>query len=219
MDLPQAPTADPLQQPTRARAFAFLAALRRPATIEEIARHLELHPTGVRSHLAQLEKERLVERTVVRGTRGRPHYEWAVAASARPHGSRPEAYRELARWLTAALAAGATTNTELESHGEAIGRSLAPADVRAQPDEAFLHVLSAMGFQPRHRTARGVTTYELCNCPYRDTVRVDGARICALHRGITRGLIERIEPAARLSDFTAKDPDRAGCLIEISRAR
>ena len=215
MDLPQAPAGnDALDQPTRARAFAFLAELRRPATIEEVAGHLGLHATGVRAHLARLEQDGLVERTVIRGDRGRPHYEWAVARGARPHGAPAEAYGDLARWLAGALAAGATSAAALERHGQAIGRSLAPADSRERPADGLLHVLTAMGFEPDCRADGATTTYELCNCPYRDAVHT-AAQICALHEGITRGLLERIDANATLTAFVAKDPDRAGCLIQV----
>ena len=50
VDLPRAP-GDPLAQPARARLFALLAELRRPAGTEELARRLDLHPNGVRVHL------------------------------------------------------------------------------------------------------------------------------------------------------------------------
>src|SRR5690606_35147960 len=90
---------DPLTQPVRARAFACLTDLRRPATIEEIAGHLGLHHSGVRTHLARLEEDGLVERRTIRAGRGRPHYEWTVAPGARPGGRAPEAYGDLARWL------------------------------------------------------------------------------------------------------------------------
>lgn len=42
--------------------------------------------------------------------------------------------------------------------------------------------------------------------------------ICALHRGITRGLLDLLEPQARLTAFVPRDPDQAGCIIELRRA-
>jgi predicted ArsR family transcriptional regulator len=215
MDRPAAAPGDPLAQPVRARAFAFLADLRRPAAIEEIAAHLRLHPSGVRQHLARLEDAGLLERRVVRAGRGRPRYEWAIAPGAMPGGEPPAAYAELASWLAEALAAGATGREALEAHGYEIGRGLAPAAVAESSRDALGDALTAMGFQPRRSDAGGVTTYELCNCPYRDAVRAGGRPVCSLHAGITRGLLQRLEPQARLSDFVAKDPDRAGCLVEV----
>jgi len=210
-----AATDDPLAQPARARAFAFLTELRRPATIEEIAAHLSLHPTGVRAHLARLEEAGLVERRAVRRGRGRPRHEWAVAPGAMPRGERPDAHGELAVWLAGALAAGATSRAELEAHGYEIGRALAPADGREPPAAALGDALAAMGFAPERREAGGLTTYVLGNCPYRAAVHTGGRHVCALHAGITRGLLQRLVPGSRLADFVAKDPDGAGCLIEV----
>jgi hypothetical protein len=43
--------------------------------------------------------------------------------------------------------------------------------------------------------------------------------VCTLHRGITRGLLDAIAPETKLAGFVARDPDTAGCLIELRRAR
>jgi hypothetical protein len=39
--------------------------------------------------------------------------------------------------------------------------------------------------------------------------------ICTLHRGITLGLLDVLEPDGKLIDFVPRDPDTAGCLIEL----
>ena len=76
--------------------------------------------------------------------------------------------------------------------------------------------LAALGFSPRRELDQaGVLTYELCNCPYRDAVTENRDAICTLHRGITRGLLDEISPATKLSAFVAKDPHTAGCHIEL----
>jgi predicted ArsR family transcriptional regulator len=59
VDVPPAPI-DALAQPTRARLFALLGELRRPVGTDELARHLGLHPNGVRVHLERLEEGGLV---------------------------------------------------------------------------------------------------------------------------------------------------------------
>jgi len=55
----------------------------------------------------------------------------------------------------------------------------------------------------------------LRNCPYRDAVRANQPAVCALHRGVTSGLIESIDPGATLVRFAPQDPDTAGCLIDV----
>jgi hypothetical protein len=62
----------------------------------------------------------------------------------------------------------------------------------------------------------GRLRYVLGNCPYRDAVRENPPAICTLHRGITRGLLERLDPGARLADFVARDPYAAGCIVDVA---
>jgi predicted ArsR family transcriptional regulator len=61
----------------------------------------------------------------------------------------------------------------------------------------------------------GGVTFCLGNCPYRDAVRENQPAICALHKGITRGLLDVLAPGAKLARFVPHDPDEAGCLIEL----
>jgi predicted ArsR family transcriptional regulator len=76
--------------------------------------------------------------------------------------------------------------------------------------------LVALGFQPRREVeSGGALTYRLCNCPYREAVRENQAVVCTLHRGITRGLLDAIAPETELAGFVPRDPDTAGCLIEL----
>jgi len=39
--------------------------------------------------------------------------------------------------------------------------------------------------------------------------------VCTLHRGLTRGLLDVLEPKAKLVGFVPRDPDEAGCLVEL----
>jgi predicted ArsR family transcriptional regulator len=76
--------------------------------------------------------------------------------------------------------------------------------------------LTALGFAPqRQRGELGRVVYRLGSCPYREAVRENQQVVCTLHRGLTRGLLDEIEPSARLTKFVPEDPDRAGCLIEV----
>jgi hypothetical protein len=36
-----------------------------------------------------------------------------------------------------------------------------------------------------------------------------------LHRGITRGMLDRIDPQSTLDGFEPKDPDEAGCVVRV----
>jgi predicted ArsR family transcriptional regulator len=214
MDLPSPQAGDPLSQPTRARLFALLAELRRPAATEELARELDLHPNGVRVHLLRLQQAGLVARERRRLPRGRPQDAWSIAPDARPGGGPPQAYEDLSRWLAASVAPNGARLREVEKAGREIGRGLAPSG-HAPPAEAIRTTLSALGFDPRVESTPERIRCTLGNCPYREAVKQNQEMVCTLHRGITVGLLEVIDPDARLVDFVPLDPDTAGCLIEV----
>lgn len=208
---------DVLAQPTRSRLFAILGELKRPAGTVELAERLDLHPNGVRIHLERMQQAGLVERARVRDKRGRPPDAWTIAADARPGGSAPRAYQDLGRWLARALRARPRSLRGIEETGRQIGRELAPQGSGA---DAFEASLTALGFQPvaEAHDDDGVT-FCLRNCPYRDAVRENQPAICALHKGITRGLLDVLAPDVKLSAFVPHDPDQAGCVIELRGPR
>jgi predicted ArsR family transcriptional regulator len=219
IDLPA--TADPgdaLSQPTRARLFALLSELKRSVGTAELADRLGLHPNGVRLHLERLAEEGLVERARVRGQRGRPPDVWRIARDARPAGAKPRAYQDLGRWLARALGARPGGLRGIESTGRRIGRELAPRGA-GSPIDALETTLIALGFQPtlEAHDGGGVTCC-LGNCPYSAAVRENQPAVCALHKGITRGLLDMLAPRARLTAFVPHDPDEAGCLIDLALA-
>ena len=216
MDAPFAKSPDDvLAQPTRSRLFALLAELKRPAGTVELAERLDLHPNGVRIHLERMEQAGLVERARVRHQRGRPPDAWTIAADARPGGSAPRAYQDLGRWLARALRSPQRGLRSIEETGRQIGRELAPEGTASNP-AGFEAALTALGFQPTAKLHEdhGVT-FCLGNCPYRDAVRENQPAICALHKGITRGLLDVLAPEATLAGFVPRDPDEAGCTIEL----
>lgn len=214
MDVP-ARTDDVLSQTTRARLFGLLGETRRPMGTDELAQRLDLHPNGVRVHLERLREAGLITRERTRQARGRPRDMWLISPDARPGGEAPSAYADLGRWLARAISPGKTTVRRVEATGRMIGRDLAPEDDQS-PEERMHAVLAAMGFQPRRVTGQPGLTYRLCNCPYREAVRESPEVVCALHRGITRGLLDAISPETKLKGFVARDPYAAGCLIELS---
>jgi len=214
VDLPTDAGHDVLAQPTRARLFSLLEELKRPASTDELAVELQLHPNGVRAHLERLHEAELVARTRTPRPRGRPRDEWSIAPGARPGGDPPRAYADLGRWLARAIPPRASRLRDVESAGRRIGRDLAPTAV-ASPDAAMHSTLSALGFQPEVKMGEGTLACTVGNCPYKDAVRESQEVVCTLHRGMTRGLLDVIEPKATLTSFVPRDPDEAGCLIEV----
>lgn len=218
MDVPAA-SGDVLGQRTRARIFARLVELRTAAGTAELASALDLHPNGVRRHLERLQEAGLVERSRSRGERGRPGDLWSVAPQAQPGGKRPSSYDDLSRWLARAIPAGRNRLREVERAGREIGREIAP-ERSADPVEDFRRVVAALGFQPAlEPKASGGFSCRLDNCPYRDSVRENPDVVCGLHRGLTAGLLDELDPGAKLVRFEVHDPDRAGCLVEVLRGK
>ena len=218
MEIGQTPEEDVLALPVRARLFQALTGLRRPASTAELAQHVGRHPNRVRLQLQRLADAGLIERRTVRRPRGRPRQEWAISRDAHPAGRPPEAHGQLSRWLARAIGRGAGGGlVAIETTGREIGRELAP-DPGSQPvAQAMDDALTALGFAPRpERPAPDLVRFVLGNCPYRDAVRENQPAICTLHRGITEGLLDRLDPRAQLTDFAAKDPYEAGCLIDVA---
>ncbi len=205
-----------LAQPTRARLFAHLVRLGHPTGTNELAAELGLHPSGVRVHLERLHSAGLIARERVPQPLGRPRDSWSIAPDALPGGQPRDAYPRLAGWLARSIPARPGRLREVERAGRELGRELQPAGVGGAADESMGRALTALGFAPQRKPARaGRVVFRLGNCPYREAVHENQPVVCALHRGLTRGLLDQLDPAARLTDFVPKDPDRAGCLIEV----
>ena len=214
VEIPSPPPGDVLALPVRVQLVTVLTELLRPATTQELADRVGRHPNTVRLQLERLAEAGLLERRTVAQTRGRPRHEWVIAADARPGGEAPQAYVRLSGWLARALTRPPGT-AEVEKVGREVGRELAPPPGRPVGD-AMQDALAALGFAPRlERPAEGRHRYVLRNCPYRSAVRANQPAICALHRGVTTGLLDGVDPGASLTGFVPQDPDTAGCLIEV----
>jgi predicted ArsR family transcriptional regulator len=156
----------------------------------------------------------VIRRRVAR-PRGRPRDEWAAAPGARPGGDPPHAYGALATWLARSIPGTPERLREVEALGREVGRGLAPAN-GGPAEREITDAMAALGFQPSvRRRPRGGMSCRLGNCPYRDAVRARRDVVCTLHRGLTRGLLDRLAPAATLTRFVPRDPDAAGCEVDI----
>jgi predicted ArsR family transcriptional regulator len=207
---------DVLSQPTRARLFGLLSSLKRAAPTDELAQTLELHPNGVRQHLETLVKAGLVVRERENVGRGRPRDVWAIDPKAKPGGSAPTGYAELSRWLIKAIDGGPVDPQRIEERGREIGIGLAAPGGQTDPETRFFDALSAMGFQPSRKPGKsGEMTYCLENCPYREAALEQQSVVCALHKGITSGILSSIDPETRMTGFKIKDPVKAGCEVEV----
>jgi predicted ArsR family transcriptional regulator len=221
MDSPPS-TEDPdaLGQPTRARLLDLLSELRDGATSDELAARLRRHRSGIRVHLERLEAAGLVERRRVRQARGRPKDMWSISAGARRARGRPDAYAELASWLASAIPPRPARLREVEGAGRRLGHRLSDGGSDLPLESRITEVFAALGFEPRSLPMpAGGLCFELGNCPYRAAVRANQPVVCTLHRGLTQGLLDVLDSQAALRAFVPKDPDRAGCLIDIEARR
>ncbi|MBS1676139.1 MAG: helix-turn-helix domain-containing protein [Actinobacteria bacterium] len=216
MDLPPN-SEDLLTQRTRADIFSWLVEQRAPVSTEALAKALALHPNGIRRHLERMHEAGLLERGRSKGRRGRPGDLWSVAPGATPAGERPTGYADLARWLARAIPPGRNRLREVEKAGRDIGRELAPDAHADDPVEGFRQAVASLGFSPELET-RDSTGFvcRLENCPYRASVMENKEVICALHKGITSGLLAELLPNTRLTRFEPHDPEQAGCVVAVS---
>jgi predicted ArsR family transcriptional regulator len=169
----------------------------------------------VRVHLERLCSAGLIARERAPQPVGRPRDSWSIAPDAIPGAQPPGAYRQMARWLARSIPGRPGRLREMERAGRELGRELASTRGPGPPEERMGRTLTALGFAPRREPGKGRVAFRLGNCPYRDAVRENPPVVCALHRGLTRGLLDQLDPASRLASFIPEDPDRAGCLIEV----
>ena len=170
----------------------------------------------MRTHLERLHEVGLVSRRRERLARGRPRDAWMISPHAQPGGDPPTGYAELARWLVRSLVSESARVRDVEATGRRIGREMGATKTDVTGEQRLHEVLAALGFQPQREPVAGDRlTYRLRNCPYREAVRERQPLVCGLHRGITRGLLDALDPETKLVGFVPKDPDAAGCLIEL----
>jgi hypothetical protein len=128
----------------------------------------------------------------------------------------PSAYADLSRWLVRDIASRPSPVGEVESTGRKIGRELAQQRETDSPEERMHGALATLGFRPARAVDRnGKLDYTLANCPYREAVHENQPVVCALHRGLTRGLLDEISPDTAITAFVPRDPDTAGCWIQL----
>lgn len=212
-----------LAQPTRARLFALLRESGEPLATADLAGLAGMHPNGIRNHLERLRQAGLVERGRSSYGRGRPRDEWTVTHSGilaeRELAGRGDGEPgRLAEWLARAYPSGSSHRRRIEAVGEEAGLAI-PVETGGDPKLAFLEVLDRLGFDPVAEDAEGGFDCRLERCPYRDAARENSEAVCALHLGMTRGLLESIDPGFQLREFEPHDPDQAGCLIGVAAER
>ena len=183
----------------------------------ELARRVGLHPNAVRQHLAALQSAGVVVAgpSAPTGRRGRPSVRYALAA---PRAVAAVGHRELVRLLLELVRRARTTEDDIEAFGWEQGRRLVPE--AAGPD-GLAASFAGLGFAPEEVTSAGerragIMDVRLRACPFKEAVLAEGGHlICALHRGLAGGALERIDDEAELAVFEPRHPVTAGCRVLV----
>lgn len=179
------------------------------ATVEDLAKRLELTPMTIRHHLNVLQAQNLVATTTVRRSQkvGRPRLVYALTDAADE--LFPQSYGELARYLVTEI-----KETMGPDETEAIFRRIAdrmaeegPSPQEGQPFEERLQVvteyLEELGFLFRWEKMDEGYVLSNINCPYRQVMR-DHPEICVMDTVLIRRLLG-VEPQA-MGRIQAGDP-------------
>lgn len=207
-----------LAHPSRRAIAEALGAADGGLTVAELAGRVRRHPNAVRQHLEVLQRAGIVVAapSPPTGRRGRPSARYALAA---PHAVAAVGHRELVRLLLELVRRAGTDEDDVEAFGWEQGRGLVARDA---PPDALPAAFAGLGFAPEEVTPegerrRGRMDLRLRACPFKEAVLAEGGHlICALHRGLVRGALERIDEGAELEVFEPKDPVTAGCRVLVS---
>lgn len=207
-----------LADDTRFRLYRFLRRSGRPVSVRELSTRLSLHPNTLRPHLRRLEEVGLVSREVRKGaTVGRPQTMYFALE--------PEPGDGQGTRLVAEILAGLLKGRRAQERAEQLGREWGaylvaqggPKPGVRLPARRNLAVvqeaMAAAGFEPRFRR-RGPRDVEVTmrDCPSRDLVEDHRELVCAIHRGLLRGMFEGLKPPMRLTAFQPL-AERATCRV------
>lgn len=209
-----------LAHPSRQRIADALARTPGGLTVTQLAGAVELHPNAVRQHLGVLAGAGVVVSapSAPTGRRGRPSTRYALAG---PQGVAAAGHRELVRLLLELVRRSGMDAEAVERFGEeqgydVLGRNAGPGV------GGLAATLAGLGFAPEEITTAadreaGEMDLRLRSCPFKEAVLAEGGElICALHRGLVRGTLGRVEPGARLVEFESREPVRAGCRAHVA---
>jgi predicted ArsR family transcriptional regulator len=207
-----------LAHPSRQAIAEALGTASGGLTVAEIAERVDRHPNAVRQHLDVLQRAGVVVAapSPPTGRRGRPSARYALAA---PHAVAAVGHRELVRLLLELVRRAGTDDEDIEAFGREQGRGLVE---RGAPPAALPAAFAGLGFAPEEVTPeaarrRGAMDLRLRACPFKEAVLAEGGHlICALHRGLVSGALERIDEDAELEVFEPKDPVTAGCRVLVA---
>jgi predicted ArsR family transcriptional regulator len=204
-----------LGDPTRHRIFRQVADADEPVAIADLVAANGINHNAVRQHLAKLvAAELLVESTAPPAGPGRPRLVYRLAPTADSRWGVTSPYQRLSRMLAEVIRTGETPEAVGRDEGRA--RAIAGGDVHDVAAQ-LAEVMARDGFDPEVRVAPGRIDVVLRRCPFADTAEADPITVCALHRGIARGLTEDVEQVEGVH-LVARDPHEADCRLTFRLA-
>ncbi|HEX6238251.1 MAG TPA: helix-turn-helix domain-containing protein [Acidimicrobiales bacterium] len=183
---------------TRYAIYLELARSPRPLSTAEVAETLGLHPNTVRPHLERMREVGLLDVEIeARGTVGRPHHRYSLAADAPSLGLEPATFPLLARMLLQLAARAGLGAEEAIDAGRHQGEADATRAARSAGClRALVDRLDELGFDPAVVTEEDLATVAFAHCPFADLAEEDPDVVCGLHHGLVEGFVEAYGPDA-----------------------
>lgn len=153
------------------KLLGFMLRNKHGTTVEELAQHLEITRNAVRQHLAALENDGLVQKTLTRPSRGRPGQLYALTHKGLE--AFPRQYSWFAQLLLESLGEVSETGTmdeRLVSMGKKVGKQLRNQHAELKSTEERVKKLSGLmeqlGYNTRVPASGSGTIIEADNCVF-----------------------------------------------------
>jgi predicted ArsR family transcriptional regulator len=219
-----------LASPTRARLVELLRDSGDEMGVRALADAIGLHPNTVRGHLGILENAGLVTcSTAVSAGPGRPRHVYrAVREREARSDEDDERYRLLASLLAERVRSERPQAPSAVEHAAVTwGRHLVGrADGELTPERAvarLVELLGRLGFDAKvegdlleGNLAEGFAL-RIGDCPFSDVARTHPEIACAVHRGLTTGLLQALGGSIELVHMVA-DPESRRCQATLQVA-
>lgn len=212
-----------LADDTRFRLYRFLRRSGRPVSVRELSTRLGLHPNTLRPHLRRLEEAGLVDRELRKSASvGRPQTMYFAVEPDPDEGRDTRLLAEILSGLLRGKRAQERAEELAREWGGYLVAQGGPKPGVQLPSRRNLAVLqeamATAGFDPRFRR-RGAKRVEITlrDCPSRELLEDHRDLVCAIHRGLLRGMLEGLKPAMRLAEF-APLAERTTCRVVATGA-
>ena len=210
--------------PTRRALYGLVVEAAEPLSAGEAADQVGVHRTVARAHLQRLTELGLLKVGVRRGAKGgRPAKVYAVAPGPLAVSLPPRRYERLAALLVGALKRSAGDDAEAAAVAAAIGWQFGREEVVRLGTTGTV-VCAGSGGVPRltlpaaqrwlddsgfRATVREEAPFDIClrNCVFRELAAAEPLLVCALDRGILRGLFGASEDAVTVVSSIAAGDD------------